>query len=368
MDLSPLTRKRQRVAAVDGASPPKAARGSLSLAAQRLEECSSRLVAANVILKAPIEAASDVQRLLRFGAALRGIGAPWATVFALMFFDHLLRDPLLSRAAWCLYRDGQSFHHIVDFVLQARPQNGSPSIFWSRHAGVQALNAAHMAQRSEVLALGVFLSRAVAAGSVDVFAARARLMEFPRIDKYLSMHMLSAMQCLAGFAFTGDVALAYSLMSPLVSMLYRVADFDACREAMVRLGVANARSMTYRSLALVYCEVPKVLHAFGVLPAGAQLANLPRRALVDALCGPAMQHALDMLRVADSVKPNDWSANTCKRHGESESVELYTSDFQLRAPDYPWFRLCHYCRGAETMARFAKENMKCVGWTPIALA
>lgn len=355
------------MAVADGESPPKTARKSLLEASRRLQECSSRLVASNVILKAPVEAASDVQRLLRFGAGLRRIGAPWETVFALMFFDHLLRDPLLSRAAWYFYRDGQSFHHIVDFMLQARPQNGSASIFWSRHAGVQALNAAHMAERSAVLALGAFLARAVAAGSVDVWAARARLMEFPRIDKYLSMHMLAAMQCLAGFELTGDVAFAYSLMSPLVSMLYRVADFDSCREAMVRLGVADAQSMTYRSLALVYCEVPKVLHAIGVLPAGAQLAKLPQRAFVDALCGPAMQHALEMLRMAEPVRPNDWSAITCKRHGESEAVDLNTSDFQLPGPDYPWFRMCHFCRGAETMARFAKENMKSAGWKPAQL-
>ena len=63
------------------------------------------------ILKIPPENASDVQRELRLGAALRQMGLPWRGIFTLLYYDHLLRRPNVT----CSIHDA-----VHDVVSQAR--------------------------------------------------------------------------------------------------------------------------------------------------------------------------------------------------------------------------------------------------------
>ena len=141
----PIPKCRAKFASDNTETLRKRARRARDMAQRHVCEFAAQAFLFNSILKIPVEVASDVQRELRLGAVLLHCDANLQMVFTLTFYDHLLRDPAITKTMWKLFQRWCTMKFIVQRILSMRPQSGSPSKFWSMHAGTATLNAVHAA-------------------------------------------------------------------------------------------------------------------------------------------------------------------------------------------------------------------------------
>ena len=86
-------------------------------------------------------------------------------------------------------------------------------------------------------------------------------------------------------------------MSAYVKLLHGVWDFRAVRGALLRRGVPEARTWTWCTLSVFYCEAAKILRHAGVAAKMGTYAS-SRDAFAEDLTGPAMQALLQRLAEA----------------------------------------------------------------------
>ena len=63
------------------------------------------------------------------------------------------------------------------------------------------------------------------------------------------------------------VADAYADMSPGVATFAALVDLDELRQVLVDHRVPGTGKWSYRAMALILCEAPKLLYALGITPA-----------------------------------------------------------------------------------------------------
>ena len=110
------------------------------------------------------------------------------------------------------------------------------------------------------------------------------------------------------FTLKGNVASAYSEMSPVVAKFCKFTTFDSLRKHMMEVGIVGAKDLSYRTLALCYCEMQTLLWALGFTPPPSQVASLSDIKLVSIFTGLRMRLALEAIRRASPIESKHWSS------------------------------------------------------------
>ena len=224
------------------------------------------------------------------------------------------------------------------------------------------MKAVHVTCLHKVQAIGRYFDQVVGVGHVDAQEARDKLKTIDGVGNYLSAHMLSVFQLLAGFRLTGNTELIYSEMHPAVTLMYNILPFHALRDMMIQNNMPDAANFSDRCLALAYCEAPKILPKMAVLPCSVQRCfDKGEDEVIEHLGALPMRQLLTSMAQAAPIPDDQLIRVKCDRHTERQLVDSCTQTFQLPSPVPVWYREQHFCLGAENMVVCLRKVLRELG-------
>ena len=307
------------------------------------------------ILKIGVDS-SDMQRCLRLGHALLQKNTVEKTVVVLLY-DILLRD--LTVSAMFLEHSSQPLEWLVAKAKEMHPPNARPSPFWTPYAGICALRAAHALQVEDAFKVAVFFSEH---SNKDCGLTKAlnKLKQLHRIAKYLSVHIAYVLSTLLNIRWTGNTHRPCAMTSPRVRMMSEVLPLAQLKQDLIKSKVCeNAQKLSGRDLCLAFCETVKLLYAVGVVEG--HMEDLGVEGLRACLASGPMKLALSAMESAKPIPEEDRRSELCEKNTESAAVDqVFLPPEGGQLP--PWYKEVHYCKGADSMAKFLLRSMQNAGY------
>lgn len=310
------------------------------------------------ILKIGLDNSSDMQRCLRLGHALLQKNTVEKTL-VLLLFDILFRD--LGITAMFLEHGSKPLEWLVTKAKEMHPATAKPSPFWTVYAGRHSLQAAHALQVDDALDVAIFFSEH-ANQNCSLRKVLTKLTQLDRIKRYLSVHISFVFSVLLNIRWTGNVHKLCANTSARVKMIAEILPLARLKQHLIKTKVCEEpQRLTSRDLALICCETAKLLSTVGIMEG--PLEKLGVEGLRSCLASGRTKLVLAAMTVAKPIPEEDRQSELCEKHGESAAVDRLPFSMAREEGELPpWHKEVHYCKGAESMAKFLLRSLQDAGY------